>query len=173
MKTIEPFPIIVHSHLGWDWVWQRPQQFMSRLSARHPILFVEGPLPDPAIEKAAVQVTTIPEFPNVTVVKMRMPGKRWQDGQWVDDERRRQVEEILGNSPEDLFREPVQWFYDPMAVTAFAGQLNERAVVFDCMDQLGQFRGASAELVRREAELLRQADVVFAGGPSLLAKSER
>ncbi len=40
-----PFPIIVHSHLGWDWVWQRPQQFHSRLSEKHPILFVEGPRP--------------------------------------------------------------------------------------------------------------------------------
>src|SRR5678815_2674889 len=40
------FPIIVHCHLCWDWVWQRPQQFLSRLSERHPILFVEMLAPD-------------------------------------------------------------------------------------------------------------------------------
>ena len=27
------YPIVVHSHLGWDWVWQRPQQFISRFSS--------------------------------------------------------------------------------------------------------------------------------------------
>src|SRR3954469_11320370 len=43
------FPIIVHCHLCWDWVWQRPQQFISRLSARHRILFVETIGPDPQL----------------------------------------------------------------------------------------------------------------------------
>ena len=37
------YPILVHCHLQWDFVWQRPQQFHSRLSNRHRILFVEGP----------------------------------------------------------------------------------------------------------------------------------
>jgi hypothetical protein len=54
-----------------------------------------------------------------------------------------------------------------MAVKAFAGQMDERAIVYDCMDQLSQFRGAPAELVRRERELLALADVVFAGGPKI------
>ena len=65
------------------------------------------------------------------------------------------------------FAEPVQWFYDPMAVTAFAGHLGESAIVYDCMDQLSQFHGAPSELVRRERELLAIADVVFAGGPKI------
>ena len=30
------YPIIVHCHLRWEGVWQRPQQFLSRLSQRHP-----------------------------------------------------------------------------------------------------------------------------------------
>src|SRR5580765_7837235 len=41
------YPIVVHCHLCWDWVWQRPQQFISRLSQRHKILFVETVGPDP------------------------------------------------------------------------------------------------------------------------------
>jgi len=36
-------PIIVYSHLRWEGVWQRPQQFLSRLSQQHRVLFVEGP----------------------------------------------------------------------------------------------------------------------------------
>jgi glycosyltransferase involved in cell wall biosynthesis len=54
-----------------------------------------------------------------------------------------------------------------MAVTAFAGHLQESAIVYDCMDQLSQFHGAPSELVRRERELLAIADVVFAGGPKI------
>jgi UDP-galactopyranose mutase len=41
------------------------------------------------------------------------------------------------------------------------------AVVYDCMDELSAFRFAPPELVKREAELLRLADVVFTGGRSL------
>ena len=36
-----PNPLIVHSHLRWDFVWQRPQQIFSRLARNHAILFIE------------------------------------------------------------------------------------------------------------------------------------
>src|SRR5688572_10569681 len=48
-KLRSDWPIIVHCHLCWDWVWQRPQQFLSRLSVRHKILFVETHPPDPQL----------------------------------------------------------------------------------------------------------------------------
>src|SRR4051812_19240458 len=38
----EQVPILVHCHLRWDFVWQRPQQIFSRLAAHHPILFLEA-----------------------------------------------------------------------------------------------------------------------------------
>src|SRR3982751_335452 len=166
------FPIIVHSHLGWDWVWQRPQQFHSRLSKSHRILFVEGPTPQPGIEAARVCLREIADYPNIVVLQMAMPEKRWNDGAWVDKERRRLVESVLNGPLGADFAEPVQWFYDPMAVTAFAGHLNETAIVYDCMDQLSQFHGAPAELVKRERELLAIANVVFAGGPKICAEKQ-
>src|SRR5580692_11684346 len=49
------YPIIVHCHLCWDWVWQRPQQFLSRLSARHKILFVETVGPDPELSSSTAR----------------------------------------------------------------------------------------------------------------------
>ena len=163
------YPIIVHSHLTWDWVWQRPQQFLSRFSARHPILFVEGPVPTPGLPnvKGMVEVREVEEFPNIIVLRSHVPAERWGDGAWVDKERRRLVQEVLAGPLGLGFIDPVQWFYDPMAVTAFAGHMGERAIVFDCMDQLSQFRGAPKELLRRERELLAIADVVFAGGPKI------
>ena len=170
LRLVSPnagFPIIVHSHLGWDWVWQRPQQFHSRLSQRHRILFVEGPVARAGLTAAQVTLREVADYPNIVVLQMEMPAERWNDGAWVDKERRRLVESVLSGPLGADFRDPVQWFYDPMAVTAFAGHLNESAIVYDCMDQLSKFRGAPAELVRRERELLAIADVVFAGGPKI------
>jgi glycosyltransferase involved in cell wall biosynthesis len=161
------FSIIVHSHLGWDWVWQRPQQFHSRLSQRHKILFVEGPVPRAGLTAAQVSLREVADYPNIVVLQTEMPAERWNDGAWVDKERRRLVESVLSGPLGADFRDPVQWFYDPMAVTAFAGHLNESAIVYDCMDQLSQFRGAPAELARRDRELLAIANVVFAGGPKI------
>src|SRR3569832_1383076 len=40
----DQFPIIVHCHLRWDFVWQRPQQIFSRLAERHRVLFIEDPM---------------------------------------------------------------------------------------------------------------------------------
>jgi glycosyltransferase involved in cell wall biosynthesis len=170
LRPISPgiaFPIIVHSHLGWDWVWQRPQQFHSRLSQRHRILFVEGPVARAGLTAAQVTLREVADYSNLVVLQMEMPAERWSDGAWVDKERRRLVESVLAGPLGADFQDPVQWFYDPMAVTAFAGHLNESAIVYDCMDQLSKFRGAPAELVRRERELLAIADVVFAGGPKI------
>ncbi len=106
-------------------------------------------------------------FPNLLILQMKVPESRWQDGEWVDLERRRVLQRVLAGPLGQEFQAPVQWFYDPMAVTAFAGHLNERAVVYDCMDELSLFRGAPPELVRRERELLSLADLVFAGGPRM------
>ena len=161
------YPIIVHSHLGWDWVWQRPQQFLSRFSKHHQILFVEGPMPSDEVSAPTPEMREVTEFPNITVLRMKMPTSRWNDGAWVDKERRKLVQEVLAGPLGLRFRDPIQWFYDPMAVTAFAGHMDERAIVFDCMDQLSQFKGSPKELIRRERELLAIADVVFAGGPKI------
>src|SRR5499427_3341152 len=58
------FPIIVHCHLCWDWVWQRPQQFISRLSKSHRILFIEMLSPDPALAAPLARERNPKEFPH-------------------------------------------------------------------------------------------------------------
>jgi UDP-galactopyranose mutase len=48
------------------------------------------------------------------------------------------------------------------------------AIIYDCMDELSLFLGAPKELLDREDRLLRMADLVFTGGPSLYrAKQHR
>ena len=161
------YPILVHSHLRWDWVWQRPQQFLSRLSKRHPVLFVEEPMPVAGIRAPRAELREVTDFPNVTVLRTEFPPESLSDREFVDAEQQRLVRATLAGPLGKTFERPVQWFYDPMAAPTFAGQMDERAIVYDCMDQLSQFRGAPPELMRRERELLAVADVVFAGGPKI------
>ena len=167
------YPLIVHCHLCWDWVWQRPQQFISRLSRRHRVLFIEMFSPDPALAAPLASARNPKEFPNLTLLTLQFPASRWGDGAYVDGERRRLVQEFLAGPAAGQFDNPIQWFYDPMAVTAFSGHLGERLIVYDCMDELSKFRGAPPELVERERKLLARADVVFTGGHRLFqAKSQ-
>jgi len=161
------YPIIVHCHLCWDWVWQRPQQFLSRLSARHKILFVETIGPDPHLSSPSARFWKPPSFPNVTILRLQFPSWRWPDRPFVDRERRRLVKEFLSGPAAGEFENPVQWFYDPMAVPAFLGQMNEIAIVYDCMDELSKFAEAPPEIKPRERRLLLEADVVFTGGRKL------
>jgi glycosyltransferase involved in cell wall biosynthesis len=162
-----PSPILVHSHLCWDWVWQRPQQFLSRLSQRRKVLFVETIAPAPELAAPFAQFRSLEEYPNITVLRIQFPQWRWDDGDYVDLERRRLVQDFIASPSGKAFRNPVQWFYDPMAVPAFAGQMNEVLTVYDCMDELSKFRGAPSGIVERELELLARADVVFTGGRRL------
>jgi glycosyltransferase involved in cell wall biosynthesis len=167
------YPIIVHCHLCWEWVWQRPQQFISRLSQRHKVLFVETVTPAPDLARPLARYRTAQNFPNVTILTLQFPSWRWGDGKYVDGERRRIVQEFIAGPGAGQFEDPVQWFYDPMAVPAFAGHMDEILTVYDCMDELSKFRCAPPEIVEREAELLKRADVVFTGGRRLFeAKSE-
>ena len=159
--------MIVHSHLKWDWVWQRPQQFLSRLSKTHRILFVEEPIPDEALSQSRFTLRSAPGHPNIYVLQIHLPSRFWNEHGDLDRERKQVVQSVLAGPIGNKFHSPVQWFYDPMAVTAFAGQMNEIATVYDCMDQLSQFKGCPPELALRERQLLGLADVVFAGGPKI------
>ena len=155
------YPIVVLSHLRWDFVYQRPQHLLSRLAARHPVLFVEEPEVEPGLTTPRWDRSR-PER-NVTVYRPRTgsaaPG--------FHAEQLEQVSRLLPELREELGdREPVAWVYTPLALP-LVHRLTPAAVVYDCMDELSLFRGAPAELVSREAELLARADLVFTGGPSL------
>jgi glycosyltransferase involved in cell wall biosynthesis len=137
---------------------------MSRFSHKHRVLFVETLCPDENLVSPLVQIRRFEKWPNLTLIRLQFPAWRWNNGNWVDRERRRLVKEALRGPLRGQFNHPVQWFYDPMAVRAFAGHMGEVATVYDCMDELSQFKGAPPEIRNREAELLDLADVVFTGG---------
>ncbi|WP_429133588.1 DUF892 family protein [Ensifer sp. 4252] len=97
----------------------------------------------------------------VKAVRPRIPD-RWSEAQrqaglvgLVDE-----LLELLGPKP------PILWFYTPM-MFPLARHVDAAAVVYDCMDELANFRFASPMLADLERELLHRADVVFTGGHSL------
>jgi glycosyltransferase involved in cell wall biosynthesis len=129
--------------------------------------------PSPQLTTPTVRLDTIEAFPNITRLRMQFPTERWHDGNYVDQTRRELLQEALSGPLAGQFDDAIQWFYDPMAVKAFAGKMDELAIVYDCMDELSKFRHAHPELVKREAELLAMADIVFTGGSKLFdAKSK-
>src|SRR3546814_18756794 len=65
------------------------------------------------------------------------------------------------------------WYYTPMMLP-FSEHVMADCIVYDCMDELANFKGAPPELLPLEQRLLSQADLVFTGGYSLYeAKKDR
>jgi len=168
LPPIENAPIIAFCHLSWSWVWQRPQQYLSRFSKTHPVLFVETHAS--RVESPAVKLSHQAEYPNVVVAEVHIPEARWSDGDFVDQQRRFAIQTILEDELRGRFEDPILWFNDPMSVVAFAGHMEERLIVYDCMDELSQFKGAPPALLEREESLVRKADVVFCGGRKMREK---
>jgi glycosyltransferase involved in cell wall biosynthesis len=169
----DSYSLIVHSHLRWDFVWQRPQQILSRLARRHAVLFVEEPVFVDDIESASLEVAEA--VPGVHRVVPRLPATLRTSYDESATAVRSLLERLIANDARlaAAFGEPVQWFYTPMPAPIMIGAFNERGVVYDCMDELAKFRFAPPELTQREQFLISRADVVFTGGRNLYESKSR
>lgn len=160
--------ILVFSHLRWTFVWQRPQQFLSRFAEMHPVLFVEEPFFDLAEGETPRSEIAHPQH-NVTTLALHVPqgASRAQLDEW----RRQAVRDaIAGLDTADKFEHPILWYYSPMDLGWSVDHFTAHTIVYDCMDELSLFHGAPKELVDEEARLLQRADIVFAGGKKLADK---
>jgi UDP-galactopyranose mutase len=102
-------------------------------------------------------------FEGTTVKAVRPRVPNW----WSEAER----EAALGRLLDELIalhghKRPILWFYTPLMFT-FARHVDAAAVVFDCMDELANFKFASPRLKETEQALMARADAVFTGGYSL------
>ncbi len=190
--------LFVFSHLRWDFVYQRPQQLMSRLAQHYRIFFIEEPL----FAKGASAVWQASEvLPQLTVwlqpataalaaapmkpsrsaraARSAKSGDAAMAAQSVSTPAiRRSCWHNCGPMRELLVglvrRHPrhLAWLYTPMALPALAS-LDPHAVVYDCMDELSAFLNPPPGLIAQEQALFERADLVFAGGPSLYAAKRR
>jgi UDP-galactopyranose mutase len=72
------------------------------------------------------------------------------------------LDDFLAGEEQPLIR----WYYTPMMLS-FSRHIDAAATVYDCMDELANFRFAPPTLIELERELFAAADVVFTGGYSL------
>jgi UDP-galactopyranose mutase len=162
-KTLKFFMnknLLVFSHLRWNFVYQRPQHLLSRLSQFYKVWYVEEPVESPS--NSFISYTVVAD--NVTVCQPRLITK----GSGFHDNHIPQLQNLIQPLVSEKFcsEEYLIWFYTPMALPLMQN-LQPRAVIYDCMDELTAFLNAPKQLSQRESALLKRADVVFTGGISL------
>ena len=133
---------------------------MSQAALSFSVFFVEEPLLVLRPGEAAVLRTRSTQE-GVTVVTPLLPATIEEAA--VAPVQRALLEGMLSDTGGGV---TVAWFYTPLAF-GFAGHLRAKVVVYDCMDELTLFRGASPRLALLERQLLKRADLVFTGGRSL------
>jgi UDP-galactopyranose mutase len=153
-------PLLVFSHLRWDFVHQRPQHLLSRFARDLPVFVIEEPVHD---------LNTAPHWerqspcPAVTVLRPHTPCP--EEG--FDDAQLPYLKVLVERVVrEEHLQRCLLWVYTPMALPLM-DCFEPEVVIFDCMDELSAFDFAPPQLLERERQLLKRADVVFTGGPSL------
>lgn len=167
----ENFPIIVHCHLRWDFVWQRPQQIFSRLARQHRVLFIE----DPVIAEGKPRLDVSEPYPNVVRIVPQIPQHLAVNADRDAEIFLPQIRTALREHPllAGRFDNAVQWFYSPMPGPGYMGRFGSAGVVYDCMDELANFRFAPPDIAERERFVMSKAGVVFTGGYQLFESKSK
>jgi UDP-galactopyranose mutase len=155
--------LICFSHLRWNFVFQRPQHLMSRFALERRVVFWEEPEAALTDCEPALGVRTCAET-GVVVVTPSLPEGLEEAGQ--ESVLKRLLDEFLAEQSEARPGPFVRWYYTPMMLP-FSRHIASAATVYDCMDELANFRFAPPRLLALESELFDAADVVFTGGYSL------
>ncbi len=150
--------IVCLSHLRWNFVFQRPQHLLSRCAQGRRVFFVEEPI---FSKEPLGWLDVSQDDSGVVVVVPHLPEGLSEDA--INADLRVLVDGLL---TEHKINNYICWYYTPMAI-AFTSHWQPQAVVYDCMDELSAFKGASPKLKEYEAELFRRANLVFTGGQSL------
>lgn len=150
-----PSTILCFSHLRWDFVFQRPQQILTRLAKRFAVYYIEEPVFHDEPLLPYMQTTR-----NADITVLVPHVSRQAD---ASTNVRPLIDDWLKLHGIGAF---IAWYYTPMALE-FSRHLRPDMVVYDCMDELSAFKFAPPSLLGLEVELLTLADIVFTGGKSL------
>jgi UDP-galactopyranose mutase len=158
--------LICFSHLRWNFVFQRPQHLMSRFAEARRVIFWEEPEAALPEMEPALGVRTCAET-GVIVVTPSLPETL------SESEREQTLKSLLDTYLAGQKGPFIRWYYTPMMLP-FSRGVEAACTVYDCMDELANFRFAPPQLLELERELLASSDVVFTGGYSLYeAKKDR
>jgi len=163
---MKPFDLIVASHLRWSFVWQRPQQLLSRLASHHRILFIEEPVYAPENDGQPVPNLYI-AMPNLIVLTPQVPREECGDTPlWLWPCQDRIAQQVRDAMTTLNFENRVLWFYTPTP-EFLVDVVKPDMLTYDVMDELANFKFAPPQLKDREKRLLSRSAVVFTGGASL------
>ena len=160
------YALLCFSHLRWQFVFQRPQHLMSRFARQRRTIFWEEPEAALAGSEPALGVRTCAET-GVVVVTPSLPEDM------TEEQREPALKDLLDGFLAAEKGPFIRWYYTPMMLP-FSRQVESVCTIYDCMDELANFRFAPPRLLPLEQELLDSADLVFTGGFSLYeAKKSR
>lgn len=155
--------ILCFCHLRWNFVYQRPQHIMSRLTADHRVFFIEEPVFD-AHGADHYQIEEDRSSGVYVLTPHLAAGLEGSESNW------RQANLLGFFLAGKGIERYICWYYSPMML-AFSHHLEPMCTVYDCMDELSSFLFAPPALKQYEQALFERSDVVFTGGKSLyLAK---
>ncbi|WP_420595423.1 glycosyltransferase family 1 protein [Deinococcus sp.] len=155
-KTATPTApdLICLAHLRWDFVFQRPQHLMTQAARTRRVYYIEPPLFgdwDDALDIRASDCGVQVVVPHV------------REGFSPAESQARTAVLLAGLVEQEQVQDFTLWVYTPMELPV-AAQLHPALTIYDCMDELANFRFAPPELRPREQQLFKQADLVFTGG---------
>jgi len=161
--------LVCFAHLHWDFVWQRPQHLLSRFAQYGRVFYVEDAFfhADDLIEPHM----EVKERQNgVKVLVVHLPNRLRGDEAAADQAQFGVLGQFFADNEVKKY---AFWYYTPMALGK-SRLFTPALTVYDCMDELAQFKFAAPELRQREQELFEKADLVFTGGQRLYeAKREQ
>ena len=156
--------ILCFSHLRWNFVYQRPQHLMSRVSKKSRTFYIEEPVFTDLTDRMCVNVDPQNQVIVVTPELQRdLPNGAVTISITVETRMAKLVDQLIFEYGITGY---INWYYDPMAL-GFTGHLKPKAIVYDCMDELSAFKFAPPELIEYEQSLFSRADLVFTGGYKL------
>lgn len=151
--------LVCFAHLHWDFVWQRPQHLLTRFAQHGRVFYVEDAffhaddLVEPHME--------VKERQNgVKVLVVHLPHRLRGDEAAADQAQFGVLSRFFAENGLEKY---AFWYYTPMALGK-SRLFTPVLTVYDCMDELAQFKFAPLELRQREQELFKKADLVFTGG---------
>src|SRR3954451_19810212 len=100
--------LVCFSHLRWDFVFQRPQQLMSRFARETAVIYWEEPVEIGRKETAFLKVREAEHCANVRVAVPHLP-----EGM-PDDAREAALKRLLDAHTASIRGPIVAWYYTPM-----------------------------------------------------------
>lgn len=161
--------LICISSTHWRFLWQRPQQIMSRLSRYYNILYVDPPATLSLGEYsgkfaqftlgASQQLISIHSSLKVLSV-YQLEGDSGQYSLLIADQIKRALISLRWQ------QQPLLWIYN-LAAASLIGQLGEASVVYDCVDDFTSFSWAHHDTKLWEAQIIEKSDVILTSARAL------